>query len=354
MLIPGTSSSSSATTSVNNKLESSCVIDGFLYQSTFSYAGSEQLSKKIEKPKILLLNTDLELKHQKEYAKIEINDLKEYFKFIQGEKQLVMDQLENIYKKDVNIILDKKVIGDLATQEFTRRKNIHCSSRIDGETMKCLEIALGGVVQSTLNDLSNDDRFYGTCNYYKRVLIGKKSYELFSGCEGRFATIVLRGSSTRFLDEAVIGIQDAIKTIQTIIHDQYQVVCGAGSFEIDLSISLDLFLINRIQNSVGKEYLIVESIQQSLQDLVKLMGDNSGFDGSSLVDQLLLFHSNVSNNSNEKEDPFSSSTSFGIDISNGEICDVSKHPNLVLESNSVKFSILNSVIDTACLLLNIQ
>lgn len=50
------------------------VVRGVVFKKTFSYAGFEQQPKKIVKPKILLLNLELELKAEKENAEIRIDN----------------------------------------------------------------------------------------------------------------------------------------------------------------------------------------------------------------------------------------------------------------------------------------
>lgn len=50
------------------------VVKGVAFKKTFSYAGFEQQPKRIVKPKILLLNLELELKAEKENAEIRLDN----------------------------------------------------------------------------------------------------------------------------------------------------------------------------------------------------------------------------------------------------------------------------------------
>lgn len=56
-------------------LRDSFLVDGVAFKKTFSYAGFEQQPKSFEKPKILLLNIELELKAEKENAEVGVNCL---------------------------------------------------------------------------------------------------------------------------------------------------------------------------------------------------------------------------------------------------------------------------------------
>lgn len=51
-------------------MRDSFLVNGVAFKKTFSYAGFEQQRKKFEKPKILLLNVELELKSEKENAEV--------------------------------------------------------------------------------------------------------------------------------------------------------------------------------------------------------------------------------------------------------------------------------------------
>ena len=48
----------------------SFMVEGVAFKKTFSYAGFEQMTKKFDNPKILLLNVELELKSEKENAEV--------------------------------------------------------------------------------------------------------------------------------------------------------------------------------------------------------------------------------------------------------------------------------------------
>lgn len=51
-------------------LEDTVLVHGVAFKKTFSYAGFEQQPKYFEKPKVLLLNVELELKAEKDNAKV--------------------------------------------------------------------------------------------------------------------------------------------------------------------------------------------------------------------------------------------------------------------------------------------
>lgn len=56
-------------------LQDSQLISGVAFKKTFSYAGFEMQPKRYEKPKIALLNIELELKAEKDNAEIRIDSV---------------------------------------------------------------------------------------------------------------------------------------------------------------------------------------------------------------------------------------------------------------------------------------
>ena len=70
----------------------SFLVPGVAFKKTFSYAGFEQMTKKFENPKILLLNVELELKSEKENAEVRITDPSEYQSIVDAEWQIIYEK----------------------------------------------------------------------------------------------------------------------------------------------------------------------------------------------------------------------------------------------------------------------
>jgi len=95
------------------------------------------------------MDLQIELKHQKEFARIVIENVKEYPEFIQTEMNFVTDSVKKIIASGCNIVFDEQVIGDLATQ-LLQNANITNVSRLTEAQMKKLAYCTGAVIQSSL------------------------------------------------------------------------------------------------------------------------------------------------------------------------------------------------------------
>ncbi|CAF4332237.1 unnamed protein product, partial [Rotaria magnacalcarata] len=79
---------------IGGSLEESCLISGVAFKKTFSYAGFEMQQKKLLKPKIALLNIELELKAERDNAEIRLDNVAEYQKIVDAEWSILYDKLE--------------------------------------------------------------------------------------------------------------------------------------------------------------------------------------------------------------------------------------------------------------------
>jgi len=63
-------------------MEESLLVKGVAFKKTFSYAGFEQQPKKIENPKVLCLNVELELKAERDNAEVRIEQVSVRFHIV--------------------------------------------------------------------------------------------------------------------------------------------------------------------------------------------------------------------------------------------------------------------------------
>merc|ERR1719313_846005 len=178
----------------------SFLVEGVAFKKTFSYAGFEQMTKTFTDPKVLLLNVELELKSEKENAEVRITDVSDYQKIVDAEWKIIYDKLDKCVACGAQIILSKLPIGDLATQYFADRK-LFCAGRVTADDMNRVAKATGGVVQTSVNDLTPG--VLGSCGSFEEERVGEEKYNVFRGCpKAKSATIVLRGGSDQFMEES--------------------------------------------------------------------------------------------------------------------------------------------------------
>lgn len=115
-------------------LEDTLLVDGVAFKKTFSYAGFEMQKKVYTKPKIALLNIELELKAEKDNAEVRLENVEEYQKVVDAEWNILYEKLDRIAASGAKIVLSKLPIGDVATQYFSDRE-MFCAGRVVEEDL---------------------------------------------------------------------------------------------------------------------------------------------------------------------------------------------------------------------------
>lgn len=147
-----------------------------------------------------------------------------------AEWSIIYEKLENIVATGAKVVLSKLPIGDLATQYFADR-DIFCAGRVADEDLKRVVSAVGGTIQSSLNDLEGG-KYLGTCDVFEEKQIGGDRYNLFTGCpKAKTCTIVMRGGSEQFIAEVERSLHDAIMIVRRAMKTK-SVVAGGGAIEV--------------------------------------------------------------------------------------------------------------------------
>ncbi|KAK3595863.1 hypothetical protein CHS0354_014687 [Potamilus streckersoni] len=313
-------------------LEDSQLVAGVAFKKTFSYAGFEMQPKKYQKPKIALLNNELELKAEKENAEIRIDNVQEYQSIVDAEWKILYDKLEKIYLSGAKVVLSKLPIGDVATQYFADR-DMFCAGRVQDEDLKRTMKACGGSIQTSVQNLSAD--VLGTCECFEEVQIGGDRYNIFTGCpQAKTCTIVLRGGAEQFIEETERSLHDAIMIVRRAMKND-SVVAGGGAIEMELS----KYLREHSRNIAGKEQLLIAAYAKALEVIPRQLCDNAGFDATNILNKLRQSHA--------KGERW-----YGVDILAEDIAD--NFDACVWEPAVIKINALTAASEASCLILSVD
>eukprot|EP01025_Chloroclados_australasicus_P020302 TRINITY_DN213_c0_g3_i1.p1 TRINITY_DN213_c0_g3~~TRINITY_DN213_c0_g3_i1.p1 ORF type:complete len:587 (-),score=93.81 TRINITY_DN213_c0_g3_i1:182-1774(-) len=316
-------------------LRDSFLVDGVAFKKTFSYAGFEQQPKAFDNPIILLLNIELELKAEKENAEIRLSDPAQYQQIVDAEWNIIFDKLQKCVESGAKIVLSRLAIGDLGTQYFADR-NIFCAGRVTEEDLLRVSQATGARVQSTVNNL--DKKVLGTCGRFEEKQVGNERYNLFMKCpQAKTATLVLRGGSEQFIDEAERSLHDAIMIVRRALKNSY-VVAGGGAVDMEISRQLRQYA----RTIPGKSQLFINSFAKAMEVIPRQLCENAGFDATDILNKLRQKH--AQNDSQGKH--------FGVNVNKGTIVDT--YAEFVWEPALVKLNAVQAATDAACLILSVD
>lgn len=317
----------------------SFMVKGVAFKKTFSYAGFEQQPKNFTNPKILLLNVELELKSEKENAEVRIEDPSQYQSIVDAEWNIIYEKLDNCAKSGAQIILSKLPVGDLATQYFADR-GLFCAGRVAQDDMERTMRATGGVIQTSIHDLS--ENVLGFCGKFAEVQVGDERYNLFTECpKSKSATFVLRGGAEQFIEEAERSIHDALMVVKRTFNST-KIVAGGGAIEMELS----KYLRQYSRTVQGKSQLLLNAYAKALEIIPRQLSDNAGHDSTDILNKLRQKHFNAPADGQE------AGTWYGVDINAGGICDT--YLSHVWEPSANKINALAAATEAACLVLSVD
>jgi T-complex protein 1 subunit eta len=313
----------------------SFLVEGVAFKKTFSYAGFEQQPKKFLNPKICILNLELELKSEKENAEVRLESPDDYQKIVDAEWSLIYEKLDKIIKSGSQVILSKLPIGDLATQYFADR-GIFCAGRVPHEDLIRVAKATGGVVQTTVNGLTDD--VLGTCGEFEERQLGNERFNIFIKCVAtKTCTIILRGGADQYIDEAERSLNDAIMIVRRAVKAN-AVVAGGGAIEMELS----RFLREYLRTISGKQQLVINGFAKALEIIPKTLAENSGMDSTDVLNKLRQKHTQ------DAEEGIW----FGVDVINGRTADMYKE--FVWEPELVRINVISAATEAACTILSVD
>jgi chaperonin GroEL (HSP60 family) len=151
-------------------------------------------------------------------------------------RNIIYSKLQAIADSGATVVLSRLAIGDLATQFFADR-DIFCAGRVPSDDMGRVVAATGAAVQSTVSDLEAGGKAacLGSCGLFEEKQVGAERFNVFTGCSAaKSATLVLRGGSDAFVDEAERSLHDAVMIVRRAIKNA-AVVAGGGAIDMELS-----------------------------------------------------------------------------------------------------------------------
>lgn len=310
-------------------LKDTKLIQGIVLDKEVVHSG---MPKRVEKAKIALLDTPLEIEKTEFDAKINIESPEQMEAFLKQEEEMLRDMVEKITAIGANVVLCEKGIDDMA-QHFLARKGILTVRRIKKSDMEKLAKATGGKIITNMDDMSAED--LGYANLVEERKIGDDKMTFVEGCKHpRAVTILIRGGTERIVDEAERSLHDALCVVRDVVEEP-KIVAGGGAPELEVSRMLKKYA----ETLPGREQLAVKSFAEALEAIPITLTENAGLDPIDILSELRAKH--------EKGEKWN-----GIEVHSGKVQDMTEAG--VFEPLSVKKQIIKSATEAASMILKID
>ena len=305
------------------------IVKGIVLDKEIVHSG---MPTKIEKAKIALINSALEIEKTEMSSEIRITDPTQMQMFLEEENRMLKTMVDKLHDVGANVLICQKGIDDIA-QHYLSKHGIMAIRRVKESDMIKLSKATDGRVISNLDDLSENDLGHADLAHQKKVESDK--WVFIEGCKHpQSVTMLIRGGTQRVIDEVDRSIHDSLMVVKDVI-EKPEIVAGGGAPESFAASQLKEWA----DNFSGREQLAIKKYAEALEVIPLTIAENAGMDP---IDTMATLRSKQ--NQGQKW--------TGIDAKNTKIADMMAIN--VLEPIVVKEQIIKSATEAACMILRID
>lgn len=310
-------------------MEDTQLIEGIIVDKEVVHSG---MPKKVEKAKIALIDSALEVKKTEIDAKIEITDPTQLQAFLAEEEKMLKRMVDIIKKSGANVAFCQKGIDDLA-QHYLAKEGIYAVRRVKKSDMEKLSKATGATIVTKLDDLKESD--LGSAALVEEKKIGGDQMTFVTGCKNpKAVSVLIRGGTEHVVDEIERSLDDAISVVGLALEDG-MLVTGGGSTATEIALRLREYAAS----VGGREQIAIDAFADAMEIIPTTLAENAGLDPIDVLIELRKAHKDGKKRA-------------GINVFTGKVVDMEKEK--VLEPIRVGKQAINSATDAAVMILRID
>ncbi|WVW81701.1 T-complex protein 1 subunit gamma [Kwoniella bestiolae CBS 10118] len=312
------------------EIEESRVLSGVMINKDVTHP---KMRRKIENPRIVLLDCPLEYKKGESQTNIEIQNEKDWNRILQIEEEQIKAMCEKIVEFKPDLVFTEKGVSDLA-QHYLLKANITAIRRVRKSDNNRIARAVGATIVNRVEDLRDSD--VGTqCGLFHIEKLGDEYFTFLVKCSNpKACTILLRGPSKDILNEIDRNLADAMSVARNVVFNPI-LAPGGGATEMAISVALDE-KAKLLPGVAGAPY---KAIAEALEVIPRTLVQNCGGNAIRTLTELRAKHAEGHH-------------MFGVDGDTGKVTDMKDYG--LLESASVKIQTLKTAIESATLLLRVD
>ncbi|KAJ1866396.1 T-complex protein 1 subunit gamma [Coemansia sp. RSA 989] len=313
------------------EIEESRVLDGVMINKDVVHP---KMRRRIENPRILLLDCPLEYKKGESQTNIEITREEDWSRILEIEEEQVKLMCEKIAALKPDLVITEKGVSDLA-QHFLVKNNITALRRMRKTDNNRIARATGARIVSSVDELKEQD--VGTaCGLFAVEKIGDEYFTFLTKCRNpKACTILLRGPGKDTLNEIDRNLQDAMCVARNVLFNPY--LCpGGGATEMALAVQLG----QRAKSEVdGVEQWPYGGVAEAMEVIPRTLIQNGGGNAIRTLTELRAKHA-------------AGQTTWGVNGETGVPVDMNEYG--IWEPLAVKLQTIKTAIDSASLLLRVD
>merc|ERR1719433_2522434 len=314
-------------------IEDSAVLKGVMVNKDVTHP---KMKRRIENPRILLLDCNLEYKKGESQTNIEIMNEGDFSKILEQEEAYIKKICDEIIAFKPDLVITEKGVSDLA-QHFFNKAGITAIRRLRKSDNLRVARACGATIVNRTDEITEEDIGLD-CGLFEIRKIGDEYFTFLEQCKDpKACTILLRGASKDILNEVERNLQDALNVARNLYQDPF-VVPGGGATEMEIAHQLGL----KAKSLNGVIQWPYKALSGALEIIPRTLAQNCGANTIRTLTALRAKHAQ------EQE----KNVNWGINGESGELADMSALG--IWEPLSVKLQVYKTAIETAILLLRID
>jgi len=314
-------------------IEDSKVLKGVMFNKDVTHP---KMKRRIEKPRILLLDCNLEYKKGESQTNIEIMKEEDFSKVLEQEEAYIKKICDDIIAFKPDLVITEKGVSDLA-QHFFNKAGITAIRRLRKSDNLRVARSCGATIVNRTDEITEEDIGVGAGLFEVRK-IGDEYFTFIEECQDpKACTILLRGASKDILNEVERNLQDALNVARNLWMEPC-LVPGGGATEMEVA-----HLLSQSAKSLnGVIQWPYKAVAGALEVIPRTLAQNCGANTIRSLTALRAKHALEA----EKN------VNWGINGETGDLADMSALG--IWEPLSVKLQVFKTAIETAILLLRID
>eukprot|EP00180_Rhodochaete_pulchella_P000183 Plantae.Rhodophyta-Rhodochaete_pulchella.ctg11204.p1 GENE.Plantae.Rhodophyta-Rhodochaete_pulchella.ctg11204~~Plantae.Rhodophyta-Rhodochaete_pulchella.ctg11204.p1 ORF type:complete len:543 (-),score=113.67 Plantae.Rhodophyta-Rhodochaete_pulchella.ctg11204:99-1511(-) len=295
---------------------------------------SANMRRRIENPRIVLLDTPLEFKKGESQTNVELVKDTDWQKLLELEEQEVQRMCDDVIALKPDVVITEKGISDLALH-FLGKAGISAIRRLRKTDNNRVARATGATIVSRTDELKEGDVGTGAGLFEIRK-IGDEYFTFVVECKNpKACTVLLRGGSKDVLNEVERNLQDALCVAKNVMLSP-KLVPGGGAIEMAVSAAL----MTKSKSIEGVAQWPYRAVAEALEVIPRTLAENCGSNIVRLLTQLRAKHAGGENRT------------WGIDGNKGTLANMEELG--VWEPLIVKTQTMKTAIEAAAMLLRID
>lgn len=294
-----------------------------------------RMRRRIERPRVLLLDCPLEYKKGESGTNVEITKEEDWNTLLRLEEEYIENMCAQIVAVRPDIVVTEKGVSDLA-QHYLMKANITAFRRLRKTDNNRIARATGATIVSRTDEIQDSDVGTG-CGLFEVRKMGDEYFAFLEECDDpKACTILLRGGSKDVLNEIERNLQDAMQVIRNVVLDP-RLLPGGGATEMAIAHSL----MQSALLSEGIQQWPVQAVARAMEVIPRTLAQNCGANVVRVLTELRAKHASG------KE-----ASTFGVDGTTGLLANM--EDTGIWEPYSVKIQTIKTAVEAAAMVLRID